>query len=193
MTHDPVLGAALLTRARNAIATSLGVDEVLEPWHPSLVDAGATFVTLHVDGELRGCIGRLAPVRALDDDVRANALAAAFDDHRFNSIRREELPRLRIEVSVLGSVTPIKARTEADAMRQLRPGVDGVILSWRGQNATFLPQVWATLPDPVVFLHALKRKAGLPLDFWADDLQLSRYQVVEYTEEDGHGAADASD
>ena len=193
MTRDPLLGAALLARARNAIATSLGVHEAPEPWHAALVDAGATFVTLHVDGALRGCIGRLVPSRALDDDVRANAMAAAFDDHRFASIAHEELPRLQIEVSVLGPATPLNATSEAEALRVLRPGVDGVILSWRGQSATFLPQVWTNLPDPAEFLRALKRKAGLPADFWADDLHLSRYQVVEYVEGDAHGASGSHD
>lgn len=193
MTRDPLLGAALLARARNAIATSLGMHEAPEPWHPALVDAGATFVTLHVDGVLRGCIGRLLPARALDDDVRANAMAAAFDDHRFASIARDELPRLQIEVSVLGPTAPVAAVTEADALRQLRPGVDGVILAWRGQNATFLPQVWTSLPEPAEFLRALKRKAGLPADFWADDLHLSRYRVIEYAEGEAHGASDSHD
>ncbi len=187
--RDPVLGAALLARARNAIGARLGLREAAEPWHPALVDAGATFVTVTVDGELRGCIGRLVPARSLEDDVRANALAAAFDDRRFTPIGRDELPGLRIEVSVLGPATPLACPTEAAAIAQLRAGRDGVILDWRGHRATFLPQVWASLPTAGAFLGALKRKAGLPLDFWALDVQISRYEVIEYGEEGSDGGA----
>ncbi len=179
---DPILGAALLSRARNAIASALDLPGVPERQHRDLAEPGATFVTLHVDGELRGCIGRLTPARALDDDVRANAISAAFHDTRFEPIDRAAFSRLHIEVSVLGPASPIEAQSESEAARLLQPGVDGVILSWHGHGATFLPQVWATLPDPMLFLRALKIKAGLPGDFWAHDIALSRYRVTQYAE-----------
>jgi AMMECR1 domain-containing protein len=62
--------------------------------------------------------------------------------------------------------------------------VDGVILEWRGRRATFLPQVWEQLPQTRAFLNALKLKAGLAPDFWAEDLRLARYQVRKFTEAD---------
>lgn len=180
---DAALGRALLVRARNAIAAALGGTREPEPAHPALARPGATFVTLHVGGELRGCIGSLEPHQALDDDVRAHARAAASHDDRFAPIRADELAALRIEVSLLEPAQALPARSEADACAALRPGIDGVTLHWRARHATLLPQVWAQLPEPAAFLAALKRKAGLPEDFWHDALRLERYAVRKFSEE----------
>jgi hypothetical protein len=109
-------------------------------------------------------------------------LCAAFRDTRFAPLRRDELDDLEIEVSLLEPALPMAARSETAAQTMLRPGVDGVILEWRGARATFLPQVWEQLPDPREFLAALKRKAGLTPGFWADDLKLSRYRVRKFVE-----------
>src|SRR5664279_3684128 len=65
-----------------------------------------------------------------------------------------------------------------DTRAQLRPGVDGVVLTWRGMSGTLLPQVWTDLPERRAFLSALLQKAGLPLDFWAPDIHLLRYRVT---------------
>ncbi|MBX3603836.1 MAG: AmmeMemoRadiSam system protein B [Piscinibacter sp.] len=177
---DSALGDALLVRARNSIAGALGEPAAAEPDHPALAELGATFVTVHVGDELRGCIGTLAARRRLDEDVRAHAHAAAFADHRFEPVRRDELAALRIEVSLLGPSEPLEAADEAQARAALRPGIDGVTLRWRGRSATLLPQVWAQLPDPGDFLATLKRKAGLARDFWARDLRLERYTVRKF-------------
>lgn len=176
------LGAALLSRARNSIAAALGLARQPEPSHPALAAVGATFVTLHdAQGELRGCIGRLEAVAALEDDVRRNAVAAAFDDPRFDPLQAHEWQHVRVEVSLLDAPEPLPAaRTRVEAMRHLRPHVDGVILEWRGRRATFLPQVWQQLPEPQDFIAALLRKAGLAADFWADDLRLHRYRVRHF-------------
>lgn len=177
------LGPALLARARNAIAARLGLPLQAEPAHPALAGPGATFVTLHRHGRLRGCVGRLeADAPSLDDDVRHNASRAAFHDPRFEPLQASEWPGLHLEVSLVQPAEPLKARSQAEALAALRPGVDGVILDWQGHRATFLPQVWAELPEPRAFLAALKRKAGLPADFWAADLTLSRYQVHSFEE-----------
>jgi len=180
--HDAGLGGALLARARNAIADAFSLPSVHEPFHPALKAPGATFVTLRLQGELRGCVGTLSAVRPLGDDVRLQALCAAFRDSRFAPLAPGEFAELAIEVSLLEPALPIAARSEADAHAALRPGVDGVILRWRGAHATFLPQVWEQLPDPRDFLAALKRKAGLAAHFWADDVELSRYRVRKFTE-----------
>jgi MEMO1 family protein len=178
---DAVLGHALVTAARQAIAGGLGLAHDAPPAtgdHPALYRLGATFVTLHgAGGQLRGCVGRLEATRALGEDVRANALAAAFADRRFAPLRADEWPGLRVEVSLLDAPEPLGVRHEAEALAALRPGIDGVIFEWRGARATLLPQVWAQCPEPAQFLTALKRKAGLPADFWALDVRLSRYQV----------------
>ncbi|MDD5248555.1 MAG: AmmeMemoRadiSam system protein A [Rhodocyclaceae bacterium] len=177
------LGNALLIRARNAIAAEFGMPPQPEPAHPRLAKPGATFVTLTRDGDLRGCIGSLEAWRPLASDLLANACAAAFRDPRFPPLAREELPATRVEVSLLTAPEALLVSDEADALRRLRPGVDGVIFEWRGQHATFLPQVWDSLPEPKEFLAHLKQKAGLAPDFWAPDVRLYRYEVRKWKEQ----------
>ncbi len=175
------MGHALLSRARNAIAGALGLPQRVEPSHPSLARPGATFVTLHRDGQLRGCIGRLeAGEHSLDEDVRRNARRAAFEDPRFAPLVAAEWEGLSVSVSLLGALERIPARTEDEALRLLRPREDGVVLDWRGRRATFLPQVWGQMADAGEFLAALRCKAGLPAGFWHADVTLSRYRVFEF-------------
>lgn len=179
---DAALGPALLARARNAIARPLGLRLIPEPAHAALEEKGATFVTLHKHGALRGCIGTLEATRALGEDVALHAWQAAFHDSRFAPLRADEFNELEIEASVLGPAQAMAVASEAEACASLRPGIDGVILRWHGHHATFLPQVWEQLPSPCAFLAALKHKAGLSGEFWAPDLQLSRYQVRKFRE-----------
>lgn len=181
---DAALGHTLVSTARQTIAQALGLSPRVDEGptdHPALRRPGATFVTLHdADGELRGCIGRLDACRSLGDDVRANAYAAAFQDPRFAPVRAQEWHGLQVEVSLLEAPEPLSVRSESEALDALRPGVDGVIFEWHHARATFLPQVWAQLPDARQFMAALKRKAGLPPDFWAIDVRLSRYRVRSF-------------
>jgi AmmeMemoRadiSam system protein A len=149
-----------------------------EPW---LREVGACFVTLRLEGELRGCVGTVDAHRPLGDDVAHNAFAAAYRDSRFAPVSGEELPRLAVEVSVLSRRTPMPAGSEDEALAALRPGIDGVYLEYGQMRATFLPQVWENIPDPLDFLCELRRKAGLPPRFWHDGVRLSRYTVVKYT------------
>ena len=186
-SDDFVIGRALLGCARAAIAQALGLpagQQRENDDHASLAAHGASFVTLTRDGSLRGCIGTLEAHRSLAADVRANAVAAALRDPRFAPMRARELVGTVIEVSVLGAAQPLAARAEADVLAQVRPREDGLVIAWRGQRATFLPQVWEALPDPVDFLRELKRKARLPADFWASDLQVSTYRVEKWSERD---------
>lgn len=177
------LGAALLARARNAIAARIGQPLRGESDHPHLQKPGATFVTLHHRGRLRGCIGRLeAGSHSLDQDVRLNAHRAAFEDPRFNPLDVTEWEDLELEVSLLQPPEPLDWVSEEHALASLRPGVDGVIFRWRHHRSTFLPQVWEQLPNAAGFLSALKQKAGLPADFWADDVELARYRVRVFRE-----------
>jgi len=176
------LGQSLLARARNAIAGALGLPLRAEPWHPRLEQPGACFVTLHAQGRLRGCIGTLEADELLKDVLPTRARAAAFEDPRFAPLTAQEWPQLEIEVSLLGPAEPLPVRSLEEACAQLRPGIDGLVLGWHGRRATFLPQVWAQLPLPLDFLRALRQKAGLAADFWAEDLQLARYQVQSFSE-----------
>lgn len=176
------LGKSLLVLARNAIGRAF--DRRDHPFTdlPELHVPGATFVTLTQHDTLRGCIGSLSAYRPLIDDVRENAGAAAFSDPRFPPVSDEEFDGLRVEVSLLSPPHPMSFRDEADALAQLRPQIDGVILNMGNRRATFLPQVWEQLPEARVFMTHLKQKAGLPADFWSPDLRLERYQVEKWKE-----------
>lgn len=176
------LGDALLASARGAIARALDRCEVPAVHHAALAEPGATFVTLTQGGELRGCIGTLQAHRPLGADVEHNALAAAFRDPRFRPLAVDEYALTRVEVSLLSAPTPFAVVDEADLLARLEPGLDGVVLSWRNRRATFLPQVWEALPDPRDFIAQLKRKAGLPADFWANDVRIERYTVQKFKE-----------
>lgn len=176
-------GPSLLRLARNAIGEHFGVPPQPVDERPDLHAPGATFVTLTQRGELRGCIGSLEAYRPLADDVRANARAAAFRDPRFAPLTAGELARTRIEVSLLTPAEALACRDEAEALKLLRPHIDGVILSAGQHRATFLPQVWEQLPEPAAFLSQLKRKAGLPGNYWGPDVQLERYTVKKWQEE----------
>ena len=176
-------GATLLKLARSEIGSRLG-HEVVQPAQAGWMrEPGASFVTLTRQGELRGCVGTLEAHRSLWLDVRENAVAAAFHDPRFMPLSRAEFDDVRVEVSLLSATQPIEARDEAGALSALRPNVDGVVFEYRHFRSTFLPQVWEQLPEPAEFLAHLKRKAGLPMDFWAEQVRLSRYTVTKWKEQ----------
>ena len=128
MTTDP-LGSALLVTARNAIGERFGLPRQVVDALPELAEPAATFVTLTQQGQLRGCIGSLEAYRPLATDVAENAVAAAFRDHRFAPLGQDELPRTRVEVSLLTPAEPFPVLSEADALTRLRPGIDGLIFS----------------------------------------------------------------
>jgi MEMO1 family protein len=181
---DSALGRALTSRARNAIAQALRLARIAEPPHPDLGQPAASFVTLRRHGELRGCVGSIeAGEHSLEEDVRANARRAAFEDPRFAPLTAHEWQGLRVEVSLLTAPEPLAVRSEDEAVQVLRPGVDGVVLGFRAHRSTFLPQVWEQLDDARMFLAALKRKAGLAADFWHRDLELARYSVRKFTDD----------
>lgn len=180
--NNDALGTSLLTLARNAIGERFSLPPAPVTPLPEHRQPAATFVTLTQHGELRGCIGSLEAHRPLADDVRENALAAAFRDPRFAPLWAGEFEHTRIEVSLLTPATPLACSDENDALRQLQPGLDGIILQRGSRRATFLPQVWESLPTPAQFLRQLKRKAGLPEDFWDTDVALFRYGVCKWKE-----------
>jgi len=179
---DTELGPLLLATARGAIERHLGARDAQAPEHPALLEPGASFVTLTCDGELRGCIGSLEARRPLGEDVAANAIAAASRDLRFSPVERNELEHIRVEVSVLTRPRLLQFADERELLQSLRPGVDGVLLSAHGRSATFLPQVWEQLPDPRMFLGALKRKAGLEPGVAATEMTIATYQVRKWKE-----------
>lgn len=169
----------LLALARRSIEQGVQSGRPLklrEPDH-ELLQPGACFVTLNLAGELRGCIGSLQPHRPLADDVVDNAFSAAFRDPRFPPVSAQELPVLDIHISILSPTQPMQFSSEQDLLRQLRPGIDGLVLQDGQHRGTFLPQVWESLPTPEDFLSHLKRKAGLPAHYWSPSIRVERYTV----------------
>ncbi len=180
-TDKDALGPLLLARARQAIAHHIGLGPAPAD-DPRLAQRGACFVTLTLDGALRGCIGSVRPQRALGEDVATNAVGAASRDPRFAPVDSAEFDRLQIEVSLLSSPEFIDFNTEAELLAQLKPGEDGLILFAGCRSATFLPQVWEQLPAPTAFLGALKHKAGLAPERPVDGLMAARYTVQLWQE-----------
>lgn len=188
MTRENEKGKVLLPVARAAIAEHFGhspasgddsTDDAA--W---LHEHGACFVTLMQYDNLRGCIGSLEAHRKLLDDVRSNAHAAAFRDTRFSPLTEAELDVTDIEISLLSAMQAMSFESEQHALEQIRPGIDGIVFEYRHYRSTFLPQVWQQLPRADEFIAHLKHKAGLPVDFWADDVRLQRYTVSKWKERD---------
>ena len=168
-------------RLRQNVEMADSTEKELEA--PEFQQHRGTFVTLHKNGQLRGCIGSLTATEPLADSVRHNAINAAFRDPRFPPLSGEELAEVDIEVSILSEPQPLAYEDGNDLISKLRVNVDGVILRKGSYSATFLPQVWQQLPNPKDFLSHLCRKAGLPPDAWqTSKLEISTYQV-EYFEE----------
>jgi AmmeMemoRadiSam system protein A len=178
-------GRLLLALARTTLKHQLlGGDAPKTPDDPALLSSAATFVTLKIAGNLRGCIGNLQPVGALWQGIRDNAINAAFHDHRFSKLRPEELDKVHLDISILSAPQAVYYQDPEALLAQLRPGIDGVIIRDGWRSATFLPQVWQQLPDPEQFLGHLCQKAGLPERAWRDKkLAVEVYQVQCFSEE----------
>lgn len=155
---DVVPCNALLAIARQAIAKALryryAALDLNELDAPLLQLERASFVTLESDGRLRGCIGSLYARQALEEDVRHNAVEAALHDPRFQPLLPHE--PIRIKVSVLSPLEEMDVANEAELVRQLRPGLDGILIRIGYYQATFLPDVWQSLTTPEAFMQALK-------------------------------------
>jgi AmmeMemoRadiSam system protein A len=175
----PALQRRLLAVAaaslRHGLRHGRALPVVLEDYPAVLRAPRATFVTLELDGQLRGCIGTLEAVRPWVADVAENAYAAGFRDPRFTPLRADEYPRLHLAVSVLSPPEPMSFGSERDLLAQIRAGVDGLILSDGRRRGTFLPSVWEQLADPALFLAHLKLKAGLSPSHWSETVRVERY------------------
>lgn len=169
----------LLDVARRSIAggqaagAPLPVDLVDYP--EPLREIRATFVTLRSNGHLRGCIGALEANLPLVQDVARSAWRAAYHDPRFLPVSREEHEGLDLHVSVLNPAEPMSFASEEELLGQLRPGIDGLIFRDGPAHATFLPDVWESLPEARDFLAHLKQKAGLPTGHWSETVEVRRY------------------
>jgi len=179
-------GAILVKLARKTIMEKLGLNMKSDKAR-QLSDAlknscfnerRGTFVTLKIDGRLRGCIGSLTSNESILTGIRRNALNAAFRDPRFPPLTTDEFEHVDIEISILTKPKPLEYTDYSDLLSKLRVNVDGVIIRKRRAGATFLPQVWKQLPEPEKFLSRLCAKAGLSADSWKNTkLEVLTYQV----------------
>jgi uncharacterized protein len=179
----------LLELARYSVNAGLGrYRPERPPEHPAasapLLEPRATFTTLELQGELRGCCGAIEPRRPLLHDVWYNAWASAYADPRFLPVSAAELTALEFSISVLTPLEPVPARSEAELIAALEPGVDGLVLAWGAARATFLPAVWQSLEDPREFLAHLRRKAGLPRSVAWSEITALRYRTETFSSAD---------
>jgi len=174
----------LLDIAKNSISygfdhdTFLPID--LSQYDHLLHEPRATFVTLHNNDELRGCIGTLSAIRSILEDISHNAFNAAFRDPRFLPVRKDEIDQLNIQISILSESKELIFTSEQSLLERLRPGIDGLILSEGKNKSTFLPSVWDELPTPEQFLAQLKKKAGLPQNYWSNTIRIEQYTVEQF-------------
>ena len=151
---------------------------------PRLTEKKACFVTLTKGGALRGCIGHLMAMEPLHQAVAENARNAALRDPRFPTVAPDELDKIKIEISVLTDPQPLPFSSPDDLLNKLHPNEDGVLLHIGPRTATFLPQVWAQIPDKVEFLNHLSQKAGCEATAWrGPDVSVSIYYVECFEEE----------
>jgi len=178
--HQDLLRDLAYQSIKHGLETGQAIEIDIAKYPAELQTKKATFVTLHRNKELRGCIGILKPVRPLAEDVAYNAWAAAFSDSRFIPLSANELDDLDIHISILGTPEEMDFTSVADLEKQIRPGIDGLILEEGFNKGTFLPSVWETLTDSHTFLSHLKLKAGLPANYWSDNIKVMRYTVEEF-------------
>ena len=183
-TFSESLQQTLVSVAKQSILHGLQHDQPmpiqLANYPSELQQQRASFVTLNIDGQLRGCIGTLEAHRPLVLDVTHNAFAAAFTDPRFLPLSQPEYEQLEIHISILNPAEEMSFTSEQDLIKQLRPGIDGLIMQEGQQRGTFLPSVWQQLPQPEQFIQHLKLKAGLPNNYWSADLQIWRYTTTSF-------------
>ncbi|MCX7886552.1 MAG: AmmeMemoRadiSam system protein B [Verrucomicrobiae bacterium] len=157
------------------------VDETKLPG--KFLENSGCFVTLTKHGQLRGCVGHILPQEPLYKAVMDNARNAALNDHRFPPVQSAELNDIHIEISVLTVPRQLTFTSAEDLLNKLQPHRDGVVLQIQGRAATYLPQVWAQLPDKVRFLNSLAEKAGCAADSWRQPgTQVFTYQVEAFHE-----------
>jgi AmmeMemoRadiSam system protein A len=177
----------LLGIARQSIEQGLEAVTPLTPdvagLEPVLREPAAVFVTLTREGELRGCIGSLQARDALAQAVANSAFNAAFRDHRFKPVGAAELELIAIEISVLSKLESWQPNSRESLLRELRPGIDGLLIEDRGHRATFLPQVWEKVASAEEFVGQLMRKAGLPARHWSSSILLHRYRTLSFCED----------
>jgi len=168
----------LLQLARQAIASRFGGEPPPLPTDPVFRNRYGLFVSLHLNGDLRGCIGYIKGYKPLAESVIEMAKAAAFQDPRFHPVSAEEVPKLEIEISILSEMIPVTDVSEIEI------GRDGLYLEHPRGSGLLLPQVpveWNW--DRDTFLQHICRKAGVRDKSYLDpQAQLSRFTAEVFHE-----------
>lgn len=174
---------SLLRLARNIIADRLQVEHENFPldFNDEIYNekCGA-FVTLHIKGNLRGCIGYIEGVKPIPDTIKEMALSSAFRDPRFEPLSVEEFPGIDIEISIL---SPIEKVENID---DIVVGRDGLIITKGFNRGLLLPQVpveqkW----DRDMFLTHTCFKAGLPGDSWKKPgVEIEKFSAQIFSEKE---------
>ena len=173
----------LLDLARESIKTYLVTGKKadfsnLVKVYPEISASYGSFVTVCIDGLLRGCVGKLEGEKPIYQDIIDNAIDAAFNDIRFPPVKAEELDTLHLEISILGKLNRLEYKNENYLLKKLAKEKVGVVLIYMGKKATLLPQVWEKVSDPKQFLAELTMKAGFTNDVWKEeDCRLLTYQA----------------
>jgi len=175
--YSPEERTLLLQLAHTSIEARLrGEKPDVIPPNEHLAERRGAFTTLHVDGQLRGCIGYVFPVATLYQTVAETAAAAAFEDPRFPPVGKEEAPRLQIEISVLSPLKPIEAE-------DVVVGKHGLVVTYMSRRGLLLPQVpleWGW--DREMFLEQTCIKAGVPPDAWKKGAKLEAFTAEVFGE-----------
>jgi len=178
---NTLLQAARLSM-ENAVKRTPNSPDFFQTSDTELLRKAASFVTLKINGNLRGCIGSVIPTKTLIEDVRDNAAAGALRDPRFSPVTEQELSLIDLHISVLSDFTDINPQNEYELFRILIPEVHGLILNAENKRATFLPSVWEMLPDKKEFMMHLLNKAGLRPDYDIRKLELITYKTENFSE-----------
>lgn len=170
-----------LETARKSILSAINQEEYIPTNIPPVfTEFGASFVTLKLNGELRGCIGSVYPTKPLILDLIDNAKNSAFQDPRFEPLTIDEMDNLEISVSILSSIEKIEFKDEKDLLNKIYP--HGIILVEHEMRAVYLPIVWEQLPDREIFLNSLKEKAGLPSNYFSRTLEAYKFSAIYLSE-----------
>jgi len=163
--------------AKSAIKSALEGKEYKPEAIPTvLTQYGASFVTLKLNGTLRGCIGSIFPTKPLILDIIDNAKNAAFNDSRFEPVTVRELPYMEMTVSILSSIERITFKDERDLQCKIYPY--GIIIADKNYRAVYLPEVWEQLPNREIFLNSLKEKAGLPAEYFSKTIEAYKFTTT---------------
>lgn len=155
-----------------------------------LKEKRGVFVTIETypENKLRGCVGFPLPYFPLFEAVQRAAISSAFEDSRFEPLKKEELKKVVFEVSVLTKPELIKVKNSEEYLEKIEEGKDGLILEYGSFSSLYLPQVWEMIKEKKKFLESLCLKASLPPDTWKEkQAKIFRFRVEAFKEKEPDG------